>query len=180
MAALCKNREPSRHTIRGIDPHRLHHCSLWLHGPSIPPDEASDVEPTVMPEECKSEQKRTKKAHDLLTAAGHTIEVKIGSVINCENFGSKGRLLRVTAYVLKFVKLLQRGTGRSAGAVPKNIQSVDLQEAEVHWMKGMQTSLEASPKFTDESGVWRCDGRLTNADIPFMMYSASLDYSDCP
>ena len=45
------------------------------------------------------------------------------------------------------------------------------------WIQEMQCSLSGNPKFaawkrqftlfTDKSGVWRCGGRLTNADLPF-------------
>lgn len=56
--------------------------------------------------------------------------------------------------------------------------SIDPQEAEVYWLKDVQVSLESKPKFRtwqqqfglfkDDSGVWRCGGRLANAGILFI------------
>ena len=167
---------------RGIDPHQLQSCPLWLSGPNLLPegDTSSDHDdPTTMPDECKLEQRKSKKTHTLLTPANGGTEPKIGKSIKCEDFGSKGQLLRVTCYVLKFIKLLrQRASGIQTGTLTTTMAPcMDLQEAENYWLKDMQATLETRPKFKiwqqqfglfrDDSGIWRCGGRLANAQIPF-------------
>ena len=127
-----------------------------------------------MPEQCKSEQKRLKKSntsHILFTS----VQVDLGSFIDCENFSSKERLLRVTAYILRFVKLLKQGSACSNSST--HITPEEMQQAETYWLRESQASLESKPlfktwqqrfgSFHDNSGIWRCGGRLSNADLPF-------------
>ena len=52
-----------------------------------------------------------------------------------------------------------------------------MQQAETYWLRESQASLESKPlfktwqqqfgSFHDNSGIWRCGGRLSNADLPF-------------
>ena len=171
--AHCAGKEnPADIPSRGIDPHRLTTNSLWLYGPKWLNGELPDSEdPIEMPEQCKLEQRisRLKKSHALITTARQK------DLIECENFSSKERLLRVTAYVLRFVKQMKQGSGHAN--VSRHVTPDELQQAETYWLKQAQASLERNPKFQswhqqfnlfrDEFGVWRCGGRLSNANLPF-------------
>ena len=78
---------------------------LWLCGPDwlcasasrdLPDEEVGDD--TEVPEECRPERRRQ-----------HGTQyhgARIGRLVSCENFSSLSRLLRVTALVLKFTRLL--------------------------------------------------------------------------
>ena len=77
----------------------------------------------------------------------------------------------MTAYALKFVSIVK---GRSE--TPKFTVDV-LFEAERKWIMDSQSTLEEGPKFPtwkiqfglfkDDNQVWRCVGRLQNANISF-------------
>ena len=60
-----------------------------------------------MPVECAMEMKAKDKelVHNLLVTDGG---VSLSQIINCEDYSSIHRLLRVTAYVLRFVVILKR------------------------------------------------------------------------
>ena len=62
-----------------------------------------------MPEQYKLEQRNSKlkKSHALITTA------RQDDLIECENFSSKERLFRVTAYVLRFVKQMKQRSGHA-------------------------------------------------------------------
>ena len=86
------------------------------------------------------------------------------------SYSHLGRLLHVTAYVLKFVKRLRH---------PQQLISLDLSQAKTLWIKDAQTLLATDEKFPDwkkqldlfldASGIWRCGGRISNAEISYSL-----------
>ena len=165
---------------RGADPHQLSGIALWLYGPgwlreaAVVPDH-EDI--TDMPEACAIEQKKAKETHNLLTPADGKKQARIGVLIKADDVSSKEKLLRLTASVLKYVKVWKCKAKKSDIDLSDAITSSDLQEAENHWIREMQTLLIDSPKFitwkqqfglfADDNGIWRCGGRLTKTDLPF-------------
>ena len=137
----------------------------WLLAQDTDPDQ--ELDKFTMPTECVSEMKIPKeKTHNLLVT---TQALTIGSVIKCEDFSTLTRLLRVTAYVLRAVKLLKRSK-----TCPKGPMTPDeLVEAEKLWIIDTQTPLKTENNlkvwqkqfglFTDDSGLIICRGRLNNA-----------------
>ena len=102
--AHCAGKEnPADIPSRGIDPNQLPTNSLWLYGPKWLHGKIPDAEDMMeMPEQCELEQKKLKNAsHTMLTVDS---QVNLSLLIKCENFSSKERLFRITAYVLKFIK----------------------------------------------------------------------------
>ena len=170
--AHCAGKEnPADIPSRGIEPCGLVHNSLWLYGPSWLHSGTPDVEdPVQMPQECKAEQRKLKKTVAMLVADEI---VNIGSLINCKDFSSRERLVRVTAYVLRFVRALQRKSAYSSRCLTPE----ELHRAELYWLKEAQSLMRTKPVFKiwqqqfglfcDEFGVWRCGGRLHNANLPF-------------
>ena len=106
------------------------------------------------------------RVHSLLTPH---LPYLIGNTIDVKRFSSIHKLLRVTAYILKFVSILK--------GIPENPElTVDvLSEAELRWIIDSQSTLEEDQKFPtwkrqfglfkDDHQVWRCGGRLQNASI---------------
>ena len=93
---------------RGMTMSELQLSCLWHYGPdwlngSLTLNDAD--EPTEMPEECSKELKVSNKKIQNLAAT----EVKhtIGDSIRCEKFSSFRRLVRVTAYVMRAVKMFK-------------------------------------------------------------------------
>ena len=93
----------------------------------------------------------------------------------CEDYYSMLHLRRVTAYVLQAVqalKTLKEQKDRKVAQTAKELCS-----AETMWIAEAQLSLIKDQNlgqwkrqldlFLDQAGLWRCGGRLTNADIPY-------------
>jgi hypothetical protein len=106
-------------------------------------------------------------------------------VIVCKKFSSWRRLLRVTAYVRRFVQNLQalRKMSRMKDNPDVRIQlelgplsTNELEKSEAYWIKEAQTSLHDRVKsgqlrqlspFTDEDGIVRVGGRVDQALVSY-------------
>ena len=87
----------------------------------------------------------------------------ISSVIEFKSYSSFIQLIRVTAYVLRFVECMKSGNGNRELAVL-------MDKAEVMWIKEIQTQLVEDHNFqkwksqlqlyVDNLGIWRCRGML--------------------
>ena len=173
----CPGREnPADIPSRGMSASELLGSDLWLNGPdwlSTSEDllEGAEVE-TTAPEECRQEMKSKNAAHSLLTSSGGP---RIGQLIDCENFSSLDRLLRVTALVLKFTRLLCQKVKRTDVSDDSGSQ-YDLDQARLLWIRESQSRLEGNKGFhtwkrqfdlfVDDSQLWRCRGRLSNSNLP--------------
>ena len=104
----------------------------WLHG-SLTLNDAD--EPTEMPEECSKELKSSNKKIHILA----TTEVKhtIGDSIQCERFSSFRRLVRVTAYVMRAVKMFKSKRASQSGS---SLSTEELADAERRWIEDSQRS----------------------------------------
>ena len=122
------------------------------------------------PDQCMAELKASSRStlhHSLLTQQ----TVGVGLVIDCERFSNTNKLYRVTALVLKFIQLLKRRVASS------ELTRQDLTRAEESWVRESQKALLHGEKFPtwktqfglfqDERELWRCGGRLQNADLPY-------------
>lgn len=107
----------------------------------------------------------------------HEPDINLSHVITCENFSSLQQLLRVTAYVVRFVKVLKCKIKTLEELPNQELTATDIVKAEVLWMKEAQGVLTEDKEFDvwkkqldlflNEDGLYRCRGRLFNADIPF-------------
>eukprot|EP00731_Ephydatia_muelleri_P024188 Em0016g459a len=133
----------------------------WLRGDNVPLEDNIAV-----PEDCLKELKSCNLSHNMLVSEGYTIS----PIVNFERFSVFKRLLRITAWVMKFIEILKlRGE-------PSAINSLDINRAEVYWITIIQQALVKDERFDnwhrqfdlfkDEQGLWRCRGRLGKADIP--------------
>ena len=169
---------------RGVAPTDLVRNSLWQHGPSwlVDPTSDPDMEELVMPDECLREMsKQNQPILNLLTTG---TSCSIGAVINCENFSKLTRLLRVTAYVLRFCKMF-KGKVQGGDTAVKELTASEMAAAEVIWLKESQIPLKQHNEFNvwkkqlglfEVDGVWRCKGRLDNADLPYTTRHPALLY----
>ena len=161
---------------RGITMVELSVSQLWRFRPEWLRLDAPvhSIDPLPMPESCSRELKaKTNPSHNLLAVQNTNM---IGSVIRCEDFGDLQKLLRVTTYVLRAVERFK--TKRSSRADrAKTLTPQEISASELLWVTHVQRELVQQKDFStlrnqfrlycDEKGLWRCGGRLQNADIPY-------------
>ena len=178
----CPGKEnPADIPSRGMDASELVRRPLWLAGPhwlhlsQDLPDGAEAVECTI-PEDCRQEMKQGKVVSTLIV--NQTGGPFLGRLVDCERFSSLRRLLRVTALVLKFIRMLRHRTHGVEDSVPKpaHLTASDIDEARVRWIRESQNQLPQDPRFslwkrqfdlfTDDSLLWRCGGRMARSELP--------------
>ena len=95
--------------------------------------------------------------------------------MNCENFNKLTKLLRVTAYVMRFCRLL-KGKVQGEDTTLTELTTSEVAAAEVQWIQESQIALREYKDFSmwkkqfglfEVDGVLRCKDRLDNADIPY-------------
>lgn len=95
--------------------------------------------------------------------------------MDLERYGSLHKLLRVTAYVLKFIKKL-KGKRDGKDLECGGISLEEIENAERLWVKDAQNSLQQGQDFQKTAkqlgiesveGMLICRGRLGNSDLDF-------------
>ena len=98
------------------------------------------------------------------------------NILSTERFSTIGKLLRVTGYVLRFIANLRKGVVETDQPNLGLLSLAEITEAKTLWYKHLiQRMIETSKGFKQvqvslhlfkvKSGIWRCRGRLSNADI---------------
>ena len=124
-----------------------------------------------MPDDCVKELKASvQRSEHILLAPTQT--ANLCNLINCKRYSTPHRLYRITARILKFIRLLKKV------AQSPELTVQDVAEAEEMWIRENQFSLALNSKFStwkvqfglfqDECGLWRCGGRLHHANVPFI------------
>ena len=97
----------------------------------------------------------------------------VHSIIEIERYSSLRKLLRVTAYVKRFIENIKR---KKAGVEMKvgRIEVDEIRKAEMIWIKNVQETLVDSPNYrkmseqlgiVSQDGILVCKGRLENSDL---------------
>lgn len=127
--------------------------------------------------EMKAEFKR--EEHLTTTDLATVSNVSPTACFGLERFSTSKKLFRVTGYVLRFISRLKekvKSTGESQKSGDESLTVKELEDAEVMCLQEAQKPLVSSNKFdqqrislglfTDDKGVYRCKGRLENAELP--------------
>ena len=163
---------------RGCFASEIVNNSLWWDGPSwlrgppecYPTSESVAEEEEIL-KECQKEVKlQPKKVTSLLIVPGES-NCRISRVIDCTRFSTWRKLLRVTALVLKFIKLLKKSV------VTPIVVAEDILHAEKLWIKDVQEDLKEKKDYYqklegqlglfEENGIVRCRGRISRSGLPF-------------
>ena len=147
----------------------------WQHGPQFLrlPEEEWPEESTRADQIEVNRERRQAQTVGVLTTTQDAID--------CKKFSNWRKLVRVTAYALRFIRNLrarcQRRTGNDNLKVddgPLSLQ--ELEEAEHHWIKASQKSLNDRLKkgelkrlspYTDPHGIIRVGGRVDKALVSY-------------
>ena len=168
---------PTEHNVaddvsRGLSVAEL--SGRWKNGPAfllLPkeewPIESANADQDEVERECKKTQ-----------AVGTvTSKETVTGVIDCERFSRCGRLVRVTAWVLKMKKnLLAKIKPTNDIAVEESLTPEELEKSRIFWIKEAQKGLEVRVKanelktlspFEDKEGIIRVGGRTDNALVSY-------------
>ena len=124
--------------------------------------------------------------HSLVNCQEHTRMVDFTAIIDTKKYSSLTQLLRISAYVLRFIGNLKAKLSGNANEVVQELSSTKVKQAEWYWIKTIQAnSFEDEIKFLtkksqlsppprvkqfglylDDVGILRCKGRMNNADLP--------------
>ena len=173
----CPGREnPADLPSCGVLPYELVGSRLWHYGPDwlIHPKMSRDEE-LEMPEDCLKEIKTAHyPTYNLLTAEGSN---NLSTIIQCKSYSNLLRLLRVTAYVFRFIdKVRSTIKGVNTKELNTELTAAELNRAERLWITESQKSFKEEPALEAlkrqlelfiEDGIWRCKGRLNNSDLPY-------------
>ena len=169
---------PSDLLTRGITAHQLKTSSLWKHGPTWLPNRSLWPSwPTTEVLHLPATETSTDGS-----PANSTVPVQqhgLYRLINPSDFSTLPRLLRVTAYVFRFVQLLQKKVSQQGP-----ITAMEYDQAMTEWAKNRQSvvfhaevgNLSSKPRhrttlvrqlhlFLDDGGLLRCGGRIHNAPL---------------
>ena len=150
---------------------------LWLHGPQCL-EGCTEPEKQVLetfPRECLMEM----KSKDREKVTFSMVNSNRPTVVPCEDYSTLQRLLRVTAYVLKFIRIIrkqQKPDSQQSTQPSAVLCAEDTTAALSYWLKMSQSTLPDKEQFPlwnqqfglfkDSDGVWRCGGRLENSEMP--------------
>ena len=181
---------------RGVPVDELVSSSLWWNGPAFlqrPEEEwpklsfQKEINTTAAAEIVKQPQNVTR----VLVGAVSVQTPNLNGVIDCKRYSSKLRLLRVTAYVIRFISKLRNKTKRTNEQVSghsspdRHLSATEILRAEDMWIRSVQESsfpeelnhlrnqskTSAPPNvrnlglYIDNDGLLRCKGRLHNAPV---------------
>lgn len=159
---------------RGAAPLDLLVNKLWQEGPKVPleriiVEQQADAD---VPPECLEELRPSEKRviHGLLASE----VVGIRSLVEVKDFSSLSRLVNTVTLVLKFCSLLRQKTSSTAtfhGDERRFAESLLIREAH-NSLKSHKNFLMWEKQlsiFTDDDGILRCCGRISNA--PSLPYS---------
>ncbi len=99
-----------------------------------------------MPEDCLLEMRL--KYRRTLTLLVDEVDTGLGSIIECQDYSSVIHLFTITAYVMRFVRVLKQAVNRSNSHVESlSIKPQELARAEAEWIQESQRLLVSDKHF---------------------------------
>ena len=156
---------------RGVTAGQLVEDSKWWLGPSWLRKGKGNWPKSILIEDSDDIGSERKKTAIAMIVTKSDVEVR--NVIDIQRYSSFNKVLRVTAYVRRFIVNLIRK--RESRELLKDRLSVEeIREAEGVWIKDAQSSLRHNPDFkqckeqlgvVSENGILICKGRLEHSEL---------------
>ena len=169
---LSWSRQSGRHSFERMTATQLKNNRVWFHGPSwlveIENKWPTPKHLTQLSQEC-SEEMKVEREKTSVIASLVTTQVKLTSIIDGTRISNFQRLLRITAYVIRFVNRVQKRTETMG-----NPTTAEMKDAETLRIKEAQRNVERNQLekqlglFNDEDGIIRCRDGLDNAELPYV------------
>ncbi len=202
---LLTNREDWRHCpglvnpadipSRGLSGSELATSKLWWNGPPflLLPESEWPGCPAMASVDAKASEELIKNPPNLVHALTASNEAEnrndISKLIDCARFSKLNRLLRVTAYVLRFIRNLKNRVQKPMAhsqVLNVGLTSEEVKEAELIWVKSIQSSTFAKEiqflkrkerrtppimvsqfgLFLDDQETLRSKGRINETSLP--------------
>ena len=196
---------PADLATRGITSYKLVNNRLWFKGPDFL-SQPEDNWPSTCHESLQNDTSALSElvkhpanvTYTFVNSRGEPQDIRhvsrIDKVVDCDHYGNIHRLLRVTAFILRFVTNMKHAIGLSEIKFSGPLSAEELLAAKTQWVLSIQAEsfpdeLQAvcskkSPAnflrvkqlglFIGESGILRCRGRLDNSKLPFDMRNPAL------
>ena len=165
---------------RGIDINKPESRNIWLFGPDFLL-KSNDLWPKLpnfsnsKVQDVEASDTGEKNVHCLLS---NTIETDLHKVFNIERYGSIHKLLRVTCYVLRFVRKSKERAFKTSSQTYDTpyLQFAELEHAKQLWILNEQKSIIKDKRYMkevhhslgiykDEEGLLRLRGRLQHSEL---------------
>ena len=166
---------PADLTTRPISPSDLNESVLWRKGPEWLRKPICDwpVQKPLFAHTDESLAELRASDRKKLETSMLAKEENIACPIKAERYSSMSKLLRVTAYVYRFINNCRKTVDSRRG----ELQLEELQDAEKFWIKLSQNELKSDNKFgqiykqlriyRDDQDILRAKGRLEKSSLPF-------------
>ena len=196
----CPTEEnPADIASRGAKASELSAEEKWWHGPAYllgPKEEWPEQPSPSIFVEVRDPELKTKKADNetqiLLASTANSHKPRLEESIKVSEYSSVLRLVRVTAYVLRFVNNLKCRLSKREPTISE-LSLDEINSAEKLWIREVQAAVKEKSTFQqvekslnlfkDENGILRCRGRLDNAPLPYdsrypMLLPSNHEYTD--
>ncbi|XP_065052637.1 uncharacterized protein LOC135681915, partial [Rhopilema esculentum] len=151
---------------RGVSISNLNQSRLWWEGPLWLSESKGSVPSNVLVEEPIEAKEERKKEVVVMTVVEEPIGIE--EVIEINKYSKLGKLLRVTAYVQRFISNLKNRLAKKEVNVGR-LEVDDIEKAEMEWIKSAQKTLQSNSDYqkyknqlgiVDEGGILVCKGRM--------------------
>lgn len=154
-------------------------CKLWWEGPqflNVPRFSVID-EATIISDETPGFRDELRNLNETSSHASVNYKLSIGNIMDIQKHNDLMKLLRITAFVLRFIGNLKAKLNNDPLCIKGYAISDELRKSKVLWIKDNQidmnsqyynaTNLNLNLK-EDEIGVLRTFSRFNNASMPFV------------
>ena len=152
---------------RGLSPQQLEQNKLWWNGPEFLVSGNYPHQPHMI----ETEESKAEERQSVLPIAEEEPSLSVDNVVPAANYSSYGKILRVTAFVLRFIRCLKKKM--QPGTQLLHVE--EIQKAEELWIKDTQMMLKGRksyPQIKEQlavmeiNGILHCQGRLQNTALP--------------